>query len=112
MENITVLLDEILTPFPGILSPLLCRLFYDDNQGNIIADHAGGTAVKIYLFNPETRVYLGEDFADDASMKRGVYVVPSDATTVAPPEGGRVHLLVFDVEAQCWEVWSRLGQDV
>ncbi len=60
--------------------------------------------MKIYLFNPETGVYLGEDFADEAAMKRGDYLVPPDATTIAPQEGGRGHLMVFDVEAQCWEI--------
>jgi hypothetical protein len=62
--------------------------------------------MKIYLFNPETGVYLGEDFADEAPMKRGEYVLPPGATTIAPPEGGRGHVLVFDVDAQCWEVRS------
>ena len=63
--------------------------------------------MKIYLFNPETGVYLGEDFADEAAMNRGTYVVPPDATTIAPPQGGQRHILVFDVGAQCWEVRSR-----
>jgi len=31
--------------------------------------------MKIYLFNPETGVYLGEDFADEALMKQGGYLV-------------------------------------
>ena len=67
--------------------------------------------MKIYLFNPETGVYLGEDFADEAPMKRGNFLVPPDATTIAPPEGGRGHLLVFDAAAQCWEVRPRLDKD-
>jgi hypothetical protein len=64
--------------------------------------------MKIYLFNPETGVYLGEDFTDEALMKQGGYVIPSGATTIAPPEGGRGHILVFDVDAQCWETHSSL----
>lgn len=63
--------------------------------------------MKIYLYNPESGVYLGEDFADEAPMKRGEFVIPSGATTIAPPEGGRGHTLVFDVDAQRWEVRSR-----
>jgi hypothetical protein len=62
--------------------------------------------MKIYRFNPETGTYLGEDFADEAPMKRGDFVVPPDATTIAPPEGARGHILVFDAAAQCWEVHS------
>lgn len=68
--------------------------------------------MKIYLFNPETGVYLGEDFADEAPMKQGVCVVPPDATAIAPPEGGQGHIVVFEVGAQCWEVRSRLDTDV
>jgi hypothetical protein len=67
--------------------------------------------VKIYLFNPETGVYLGEDFADDDAMKRGTFVVPPDATTIAPPEWGQGHVPVFDTGAQCWEVRSRQEMD-
>lgn len=62
--------------------------------------------MKIYLFNPETGVYLGEDFADEALMKQEGYLIPPGATTIAPPEGGRGHTLVFDVVAQCWESHS------
>ena len=40
--------------------------------------------MKIYLFNPETGVYLGEDFADENPMQRGVSVLPPGATTIAP----------------------------
>jgi len=65
--------------------------------------------MKIYRFNPETGVYLGEDFADEAPMERGDFVLPPDATTIAPLEGGRGHILVFDVVAQCWEVRTRLA---
>jgi len=68
--------------------------------------------VKIYLFNPETGIYLGEDFADENPIQRGAFVVPPGATAVAPPEGGRGHIVVFDVEAQCWEVRSRRAEDV
>lgn len=58
--------------------------------------------MKIYLFNPETGAYLGEDFADEAAMHRGVYLLPSDATTIAPPcfEPGQIP--VFNVTEQCW----------
>ena len=68
-------------------------------------------AMKIYLFNPETGVYLGEDFADEAPMKRDGFVVPPGATTIAPPEVGRGHILVFHVAAQCWEVRSHMDEE-
>lgn len=63
--------------------------------------------MKIYRFTPETGVYLGEDFADEAPMERGAFALPPDATAIAPPEGGLGHILVFDVVAQCWEVRTR-----
>jgi len=62
--------------------------------------------MKIYLFNPDTGIYLGEDFADEAPLESGNFVIPPGATTIAPPEGGRGHIMAFDVVAQCWEVHS------
>ncbi len=53
--------------------------------------------MKIYLFNPETGVYLGEDFADEAPMQQGGYVIPPDATTIAPPRVERGQILVFNL---------------
>jgi len=58
--------------------------------------------MKIYLFNPETGLYLGEDFADEAAMKQGVYILPPGATTIAPPEVERGQVLVFNSQAQYW----------
>lgn len=68
--------------------------------------------MKIYLFNPETGVYLGEDFIDEALIKQGRHLIPPGATTVAPPEGGRGHMLIFDVDAQCWEVHTSQPTDL
>jgi hypothetical protein len=61
-------------------------------------------AMKIYLFNPETGVYLGEDFADEAPIKQGGYVMPPDATTIAPPAVKRGHILIFNMAEELWEV--------
>jgi len=62
--------------------------------------------MKIYLFNPETGDYLGEDFADDAPMGKGDCVVPTDATTIAPPHVERGQVPVFNRAKQRWEVRS------
>ncbi len=59
--------------------------------------------MKIYRFNPETGIYLGEDFADETPLRRGVYTIPPDATTIAPPRIERGRVPVFDVAAQRWE---------
>jgi hypothetical protein len=60
--------------------------------------------MKIYRFNQETGVYLGEDFADEMPLERGTFVVPPDATAVAPPQVEQWQILVFDVAEQRWEV--------
>jgi hypothetical protein len=60
--------------------------------------------MKIYLFNQETGVYLGEDFADEAALRRGAYVIPPDATEIAPPPAGRGQLPVFDLVEKRWKV--------
>ena len=62
--------------------------------------------MKIYLFNPETGIYLGEDFADEAPMQRGDFVLPPDATTVAPPLVGQGQIPIFNAGEQRWEVRS------
>jgi hypothetical protein len=63
--------------------------------------------MKIYLFNPETGVYLGEDFADEAPMRRGAFVVPPDATHIAPPATGHGERLVFNAAEQRWYIRQR-----
>lgn len=60
--------------------------------------------MRIYRFNPETGVYLGEDFADKASFKGGVFEIPEDATTIPPPPVKRGEVLVFHGGAGKWEV--------
>ena len=60
--------------------------------------------MKVYLFNLETGIYLGEDFADEAPMEMGTFVVPPDATTVKPPEVGHGQILVFIPGEQRWKV--------
>ena len=60
--------------------------------------------MKIYLFDTETGMYLGEDFADEAPVGLGDYVVPHDATTIPPPMIQHGQRLVFNASAQQWEV--------
>jgi hypothetical protein len=67
--------------------------------------------MKIYLFNPETRAYLGEDFADEAPMKRGDFVMPHDATTIAPPAVGSGQVPAFSVAENQWEIRQIFSPD-
>jgi hypothetical protein len=60
--------------------------------------------MKIYLFNPETGVYLGEAFADEAPFKRGEYIIPDDATTIQPPQLEPGQIPLFKIREQRWEV--------
>ena len=60
--------------------------------------------MKIYLFSQETGIYQGEDFADLVSMKSGSYLVPPDATTIAPPPCARGEAPIFDAALNRWEV--------
>ncbi len=63
--------------------------------------------MKIYLFHPETGVYLGEDFADEGGSG---YVLPTDATTIAPPQVGPGQFPVFDAGEDRWDVRSHPGR--
>jgi hypothetical protein len=60
--------------------------------------------MRIYRFNPETGLYLGEDFADKASFKGGAFEIPEDATTIPPPKVKRGEVPVFDADHGKWEV--------
>ena len=60
--------------------------------------------MKIYLFNSETGVYQGEDFADPVPMKPGSHTVPSDATTIAPPPCAHGEAPIFNAALKRWEV--------
>jgi len=60
--------------------------------------------MRIYRFNPETGVYLGEDFADRVPLKGGEFEIPEDATTIPPPQVKQGEVPVFDTDSGKWEV--------
>ena len=60
--------------------------------------------MKIYLFNPDSGVYLGEDFTDDPPMCQGRDAVPLDATAIPPPPYRRGEVPVFTVAENKWEI--------
>ena len=68
--------------------------------------------MKIYLFDPETGIYLGEDFADEAPVKTGGYIIPPDATTIPPPKFGPGQVPVFNRKNQQWELRSLQHRDL
>ncbi len=63
--------------------------------------------MKIYRYNQETGVYLGEDFADEALFKGDASIVPPDATPLAPPRQEPGYVAVFDIVARQWSLCSR-----
>jgi hypothetical protein len=65
--------------------------------------------MKIYLFNPETGNYLGEDFADDLPICPGRGAIPSHATTVAPPLFRPGEEPVFKITEAIWECHPSSG---
>lgn len=60
--------------------------------------------MKIYRFSLETGVFQGEDFADEAPLNRGEYIIPDDATTIPPPSLKRGEVPFFNPREQQWEV--------
>jgi hypothetical protein len=65
--------------------------------------------MKIYLFSHETGAYLGEDFADEAPLQSGLYLMPPDATTIPPPQVEPGQIPYFNSRQQCWEIRDRPG---
>ena len=62
--------------------------------------------MKIYLFEPESGVYLGEDFSDDAYESGEDPERPIDFTTIKPPPADSGQILVFNIVNVRWEVRS------
>jgi hypothetical protein len=60
--------------------------------------------MKIYYFDKETGAYQGEGFADESPLKRGAYIVPSEATTIASPAFEQGEIPVFNRLEQRWEI--------
>jgi hypothetical protein len=60
--------------------------------------------MKIYLFNPETGIYQGEDFTDNKPMCQGRETVPAHATPIAPPPFRRGEVPFFAVTENRWEI--------
>jgi hypothetical protein len=42
--------------------------------------------MKIYHYDFETGIYLGEGLADISPLEEGVWLIPAQATEIAPPE--------------------------
>ena len=60
--------------------------------------------MKIYLFNPDSGFYLGEDFSDDLPICPGREALPAHATTIAPPPYQSGEVPVFRSAENQWRI--------
>ena len=60
--------------------------------------------MKIYLYDPETGLYQGEDFTDELSMCHECDALPPYATTIAPPPFKQGEVPVFATTKKQWEL--------
>jgi hypothetical protein len=88
-------------PSSAILTTSLPEERYADNQKMITS--LSGVVMKIYLFNPESGIYEGEDFSDE-QIRPGAETLPPHATTVAPPPYRPGQVPVFQSARQSWEL--------
>jgi hypothetical protein len=63
--------------------------------------------MKVYLYDEESGIYLGEDFIDTAEVA-GVCELPENATPLRPPPIGSNQVAVFIKEANCWELRGKV----
>lgn len=58
--------------------------------------------MQIYTYSPLTGEYMGTDEARESPLEPGAYLVPANATAVAPPDAQAGYALVWDGSA--WQV--------
>lgn len=52
--------------------------------------------MKIYHYNPDTGIYVGEGVADESPLEPGVWMIPANSVTTAPPDAGENQFVVFN----------------
>ncbi len=54
--------------------------------------------MKVYNYHYETRVFISEEIADESPLEPGVFLIPSNATTVPPIEEKFGYEIVWDFD--------------
>jgi hypothetical protein len=54
--------------------------------------------MKVYNYHYETRVYMGEETADESPLETGVFLIPSNATATKPPEDKFGYEIIWDFD--------------
>ena len=52
--------------------------------------------MKIYHYHPEYNYFVGQDDADSSPLEPGKYLIPANATRIAPPECENGQIQIFD----------------
>lgn len=56
-----------------------------------------------YNYHQITKEYYGEGIADESPLEPGVFLYPSNSTTIKPLEHVEGKVVVFDEEQSCWK---------
>ena len=59
--------------------------------------------MKVYLYQKETGMYLGEDYFDTSQIA-GICEMPENATTIKPPYAGPSQVAAFKLSINSWEI--------
>jgi hypothetical protein len=58
--------------------------------------------MKIYNYDEETKEYISTEEAQESPLEKGVYLIPANATELAPPKNKANEVSIFDEEKQEW----------
>jgi hypothetical protein len=60
--------------------------------------------MKIFHYHPDTKIFLGEDIADESPLEPGVWLIPAHATSKVPPSITDKEQLLWDGED--WKIFD------